>query len=841
MVCTTEFLGTMSRVAYQRRHRPARRRRFLVARVPPHGGACVSCCCPGPGAEGETRVKTFKFLLKNHKLNLLLGIILLFIQANCDLMLPTLMSDIVDTGISGGGIDSVVPDTITQERLDQVDLFLTDDEASLVDAAYTEDGDVLVFSGTDEDREELEGFMGEAETLIYQIDEGISTDELTDSLEISAESTASLDAETQLALSQLMEQIGDTIEMDYITLLMDAGLITTDDLVSAREAMVDELGDNAELIVESRGIEFVKTAYEEAGVDLDEVQTDYLFEVGGQMLIYALIVSLCAITEAFNATKTAAAVARDLRHDVYKRVLSFSPAEMNEFSAASLITRCTNDIQQIQQVLVMCMRIVLLSPCMAVVAIGKVLSFGHTGLEWIIIVAILALCIVIGVLMGLTMPKFRIMQDLVDKNNLIAREILTGIMPIRAFGRSDYEEKRYDEANRELTDANLFTNRVMSFMMPLMLIIMNLISILIIWFGAQAVDTGTMQVGDLMAYINYSIQVIMSFMIITAIAVMLPRADVASERIQEVLRTDSSIKDPAELPAGGARPELATAGEDAARGAQESPWRGQIAFNDVSFTYPDAELPTIEHISFTVEPGQTFGIIGSTGVGKSTLIQLIPRLYDVTEGSITIDGVDVRTVGLEELRDLIGYVPQKGMLFSGTIESNIKYGDPSMPDEQMVEAAETAQATEFIDAKSEGYQSPIAQGGSNVSGGQKQRLCIARALAIDPKILIFDDSFSALDYQTDANLREALAARGDRSSVIIVGQRIATIMHADQILVLDDGRAVGLGTHEELLRTCPEYLEIATSQLSAEELGLGELGIEMPSATGAAAAEGGER
>ena len=822
----------------------------LMLRGLPSSGSLPFLLLPGaiPDREGKTRVKTFKFLLKNHKLNLLLGVCLLFIQANCDLMLPTLMSDIVDTGISGGGIDSVVPDTLTQERLDQIDLFLTDDESSLMDACYEEDGDVLVFTGTDEDREELEGFVGEAETLIYQIDEGISTDELSESLDISTESLASLDAETQAAMAELMEQMGDTIEMEDIELLMEAGLLTTNDLVAAREAMIDELGDNAELITESRGIEFVKTAYEEAGVDLDEVQTDYLFEVGGQMLMYALIVSLCAITEAFNATKTAAAVARDLRHDVYERVLSFSPAEMNEFSAASLITRCTNDIQQIQQVLVMCMRIVLLSPCMAVVAIGKVLSFGHTGLEWIIIVAILALCIVIGVLMGLTMPKFRIMQDLVDKNNLIAREILTGIMPIRAFGRSDYEEERYDDANRELTDANLFTNRVMSFMMPLMLIIMNLISILIIWFGAKAVDGGTMQVGDLMAYINYSIQVIMSFMIITAIAVMLPRADVASERIQEVLRTESSIKDPAKLTDGGARPDAETgetagvevASTDKASGEQ-SPWRGELAFNDVSFTYPDADAPTIEHISFDVEPGQTFGIIGSTGVGKSTLIQLIPRLYDVTEGSVTIDGVDVRTIGLEELRDLIGYVPQKGMLFSGTIESNVKYGDPSMSDEDMREAAETAQATEFIDAKADGFASPIAQGGSNVSGGQKQRLCIARALAIRPKILIFDDSFSALDYQTDANLREALARREDKSSVIIVAQRIATIMHADQILVLDDGRAVGMGTHEELLRTCPEYLEIATSQLSAEELGLEELGIEVAPATGAAAVEGGER
>ena len=495
---------------------------------------------------------------------------------------------------------------------------------------------------------------------------------------------------------------------------------------------------------------------------------------------------------------------------MYERVLSFSPAEMGRFSEASLITRATNDIQQVQMVLVMCMRMVLFAPCMGVGAVVKVIGFGSTGLQWIILVGLAAIMVVIGVLMGLTMPRFRRMQELVDRNNLIAREIITGVMPIRAFGRSDSERKRYDEANRELTGTYIFTNRAMSFMMPVLMMLMNIISVAIVWFGGHAVDAGGMQVGDLMAYMNYTMQVIMSFMIITMVAVMLPRADIASERIMEVLSTESSIVDPAHTLEG-------PQGHITADGERVD-WSGVLNFDDVSFTYPDAEAPTLEHVSFTVKPGQTLGIIGSTGSGKTTLVQMIPRLYDATAGSITVDGVDVRRMSLHELRSLIGYVPQKGMLFEG----NIAYGDPDMTHADVERAARIAQASEFIDAKPDGYGSAIAQGGSNVSGGQRQRLSIARALAIDPKILVFDDSFSALDYKTDAALRAGLSHELHDASVVIVAQRIATIMHADQILVLDDGHVVGQGTHEELLRACESYREIAMSQLSSEELGLDE-------------------
>ena len=776
--------------------------------------------CAHPAREGGPSVKIFSFL-KNHKINLVIALVLLFIQANCELTLPTLMSDIVDTGITGGGIASPVPDTITPKRLDEVKLFLTDAEAKKVNAAYTEHDGNLVFSGTADGRAELEGFMGEAEVMAYQFDQGIDMKDLKEQMglagsdnsgasagaaasQATAANTAQLAPEQTAALAQLAAK--DKLTTDDLQTLVDAGIVSRDQLVDTRKQMIDKLGATGDQIVTQRAIAFVKEAYKDAGLDLDKVQTDYLFAEGAKMLGFAALGAACAILAAFNASRTAASIARDLRHDMYQRVLSFSPKEMNQFSAASLITRGTNDIQQIQMVLVMCMRMVLFAPCMGLGAVWRVISYGDTGLQWVVVAAVCLIAIVIGVLMGLTMPRFRKMQTLVDKNNLVAREILTGIMPIRAFGRTKYEEKRYDAANKELTGTYIFTNRAMAFMMPVMMVVMNVTSVAIVWFGGLGVDAGTMQVGDLMAYMNYTIQVIMSFMVITMISVMLPRADVAAGRVQEVLAAHSSIDDPAQ--------------ENRAAKAPEDGWTGELAFHDVSFTYPDSDTPTLEHVDFDVKPGTTLGIIGSTGVGKSTLVQLIPRLYDATEGSVTVDGVDVRAIGLEELRRLIGYVPQKGMLFSGDIESNIKYGDPSMSDADMERAAETAQATEFIDGKPDGYASAIAQGGSNVSGGQRQRLAIARALAVKPKILVFDDSFSALDYKTDATLRQALAERERDAAVVIVAQRIATIMHAEQIIVLDDGRVVGKGTHEELLRDCPEYLEIATSQLSAKELGL---------------------
>ena len=769
-------------------------------------------------------MKIFKFLA-NHKINFLIALVLLFAQANCELTLPGLMSNIVDIGISQGGISSTVPEQIPADQLDDVELFLTKDERDLVEKTFTgaDAAGVRTFAGTDAERDELEGPMGEAEMLVYQLNQGIEASQFAESLGMG--SSAGTSSEAQEAVRQQMSALlGDTVTMKAINNLVDSGVITRDQLLEGRHELVRELGDTGDSIIQSRAIEFVKDAYREAGVDLNDVQTSYLFSEGLTMLAYALFSALCAILAAYNASKTAAVVARDLRHDLYARVLSFAPAEMEKFSAASLITRATNDIQQIQMVLVMCLRIVLFAPCMGLGAVVRVLS-TPTGLEWILVLAIVAIAITIGILMGLTMPKFRIMQKLVDRNNLVAREIVTGIMPIRAFGRQAYEQERYDEANRELTGTYIFTNRCMTMLMPVMMIVMNATTVGIVWFGGQGVDAGTLMVGDLMAYINYVMQVIMSFMILTMISVMLPRADVAAERVQEVLATESSIEDPA--------PERRVSRE---RGEG---WHGTVAFNDVTFAYPDADEPTLEHVSFTAEPGKTCAIIGSTGCGKSTLVQLIPRLYDVSEGSITLDGVDIRDIGLEELRRTIGYVPQKRMLFSGTIESNIKYGDPAMPDDDMVRAAEIAQATEFIDAKPDGYQSPIAQGGSNVSGGQNQRLSIARALAIRPKVLVFDDSFSALDYKTDSVLRAELAERASDASIIIVAQRIATIMHAEEILVLDDGRIVGRGTHEELLRSCPEYLEIAKSQLSPEELGLAEDGVVDP--VPAATQEGGER
>lgn len=724
-------------------------------------------------------MRTFAFL-RRHKANVLIALVLLMLQAYSELTLPSIMSGIVDTGISRGGIQSVVPDKVTEVDLSDVELFLSPDELELVEGSYSKPDSkgVRTFDGTEDDRGEIEGFLGEAEMVVYQLREG----------------------GVKGGLSTLASHMGS-----------ESTVISPADV---RAKVVAKLGDEGEAMIASQAIGFVKLAYANAGVDVGALQTDYLIREGATMLGYALAAALCAIGAAYNASRTAAKVARDLRHDVYERVLSFSPAEMGEFSEASLITRATNDIQQIQMVLVMCLRMVLFAPCMGVGAVAKVIGFGSTGLQWIIVAGLVAISVVIGALMALTMPKFRRMQDLVDRNNLVAREIVTGVMPIRAFGRSKSEESRYDEANRELTATYIFTNRAMSFMMPIMMMIMNLISVAIVWFGGQGVDAGTMQVGDLMAYMNYTMQVIMSFMIITMVAVMLPRADIASERVQAVLNTKSSIKDPAKT-LEGARRHMTADG-------CEVPWTGVLSFDDVSFTYPGASSPTIEHVSFTVRPGQTLGIIGSTGVGKSTLVQLIPRLYDATCGSVTVDGVDVRHMGLEELRGLIGYVPQKGVLFSGDIAGNIAYADPEMPRERVERAARIAQANEFIEAKPDGYGSPISQGGANVSGGQRQRLAIARALAVDPKILVFDDSFSALDYKTDAELRSALAREARGSAVVIVAQRIATIMHADQILVLDDGHVVGQGTHEELLRTCDAYREIAVSQLSSRELGIEE-------------------
>ena len=566
-----------------------------------------------------------------------------------------------------------------------------------------------------------------------------------------------------------------TLDMQTVRGACEAGIIPKEKLVEAASAMSDSMGSMGGSIVKQRAVTYVQQEYEAQGISLTDVQNSYLASMSLKMF------GLCAVS--LVATILTGAVA--------------------SHTACTIATT-------------LFIRMVLMAPIMGVVAVMRVLA-THTGLEWTIGVAVIAVCAVVGVLMGLTMPKFKKMQKFVDRVNLVAREMLDGVMPIRAFGRQDHELERFDDASRDLMDTQLFTNRAMSFMMPLMMLVMNCITVLIVWAGSHGVNDGVMQVGDMMAFISYTMQIVMAFMILTMVSVMLPRAEVAAERVEEVLSTQSSIKEPK-------RPQLPAA---------DAP-RGELAFKNVSFQYPDAREDVISGVSFTVHAGQTLGVIGSTGCGKSTLVQLIPRLYDVTGGKVTLDGIDVRDLPLSELRRRVGYVPQQGMLFSGTVESNLKFAGESVTDGAMREAAAIAQATDFIEEREGGFGSEISQGGGNVSGGQRQRLSIARALAKRPEVVVFDDSFSALDYKTDARLREELARTQKEAAIVVVAQRIATIMHADQIVVLDDGQVVGQGTHEELLRSCPAYLEIAQSQLSAKELGLTQEEI-------AAVMEGGSR
>ena len=562
--------------------------------------------------------------------------------------------------------------------------------------------------------------------------------------------------------------------------------------------------------LKSQSMLLVQLEYEAQGVAHD-VQMRYLYKVGGQMLGLTLLMVAVSIAVGFLASRVSAAIGSDLRRETFSSVIGFSNAEIENFSTASLITRTTNDIQQVQFVCVMLLRMVAYAPILGIGGVIHVLN-SSTGLSWIIVLDVAVLLLLIIFLMNIAMPKFKIMQNLVDRLNLVSREILTGIMPVRAFSREAFEEQRFDKANRDLMGTQLFTNRAMVAMMPFMTLIMNGTSLLIVWFGGKAMDAGTMQVGEMIAFITYTMQIVMSFLMLAMVAVMLPRAGVAADRIDEVIRTKATIHDPDEATAKPAQ--------------ERKNWQGTVQFNDVSFRFPGADSDALEHISFTAKPGETTAIIGSTGCGKSTLLNLIPRFYDVTGGSVTVDGIDVREMPQAKLHDLLGYVPQKGVLFSGTIDSNLKFGGDHITDADVKKAASIAQATEFIDAKPEGYQSPIAQGGSNVSGGQKQRLSIARAIAKKPKIYLFDDSFSALDFKTDVALRRALKAETDNATVIIVAQRISTVLHANQILVLDEGRLVGKGTHAQLMVSCPEYQEIARSQLSQKELDLESLNTE---------------
>ena len=740
--------------------------------------------------------KIFKQLAR-HWAACLAVVALLFVQAYCDLSLPDYTSKIVDTGIQQGGIESPLPETVRQSTLDTLSLLMSEEDADALQNAYgyyLQDNGVLKLRSdlTDAERTALEEAVTTPDIVLYMAAAQNANAPAGDEAEAMTAAPTAEDLDAVCAQFAAMAQMpGFSREM------------IQQQLASAME-QVDETTLSS---MASQATLLVSLEYEAQGVSHD-VQMVYLFRVGGQMLALTLLMVVVAILVGLIASRVSASIGRELRRETFSSVIHFSNAEIENFSTASLITRTTNDIQQVQFTCVILLRMVAYAPILGIGGVMHVTQ-GNTGLAWIIVLDVAALLLLITVLMSVAMPKFKIMQTLVDKLNLVSREILTGVMPVRAFSRESFEEKRFDAASRELMGTQLFTNRAMVAMMPFMTLIMNGTSLLIVWFGGKAMDAGNMQVGEMIAFITYTMQIVMSFLMLAMVAVMLPRAGVAADRIDEVCRTKASIHDP---DAATAKPAL-----------EKKDWDGVVRFEDVSFRFPGADSDALEHISFTANPGETTAIIGSTGCGKSSLLNLIPRFYDVTGGRVTIDGIDVREMPQEQLHSLLGYVPQKGVLFSGTIESNLKFGGAQITDADMKKAASIAQATEFIDAKPEGYASPIAQGGSNVSGGQKQRLSIARAIAKDPKIYLFDDSFSALDYKTDVTLRRALKEETDNATVIIVAQRISTVLHANQILVLDDGRLVGKGTHAQLMATCPEYQEIARSQLSQKELNLQDL------------------
>ena len=733
--------------------------------------------------------KIFKQLAR-HWAACLAVVALLIVQAYCDLSLPDYTSKIVDIGIQQGGIESPVPETIRGTTLQALELLMPEDTAAQVDQWYSmKDVDGLWHLSPDADMAELEAAFTTPDVVLYMA---------------AAQNAAQAAGSTETVTPSIYDL--DAVSRQFAAMAQAPGAreMLQNQLSTAISQLDETMADN----LSSQAVLLVGLEYEAQGTAHD-VQMAYLLRIGGQMLGLTLLMVAAAVAVGFIASRVSAAIGRDLRREVFSTVVGYSNAEIEKFSTASLITRTTNDIQQVQFVCVILLRMVAYAPILGIGGILHVAA-GNTGLEWIIFAAVAALLVLIAILMNLAMPKFKRMQTLVDRLNLVSREILTGVMPIRAFSREKFEEARFDKANRDLMGTQLFTNRTMTAMMPFMTLIMNGTSLLIVWFGGKAMDLGTMQVGEMIAFITYTMQIVMSFLMLAMVAVMLPRAGVAADRIDEVIRTPATIHDP---DAATAKPAL-----------ERKNWNGEVEFKDVSFCYPGADSDALEHISFTAKPGQTTAIIGSTGCGKSTLLNLIPRFYDVTGGAVCIDGVDVREMPQATLHDLMGYVPQKGVLFSGTIESNLKFAGEHITDEDVRTAADIAQAAEFIDAKPEGYASPIAQGGSNVSGGQKQRLSIARAIAKKPRIYLFDDSFSALDYKTDVALRRALKAQTDNATVIIVAQRISTVLHANRILVLDEGRIVGDGTHAQLLESCPEYQEIARSQLSQKELNLSKEG-----------------
>ncbi len=757
--------------------------------------------------------KIFKQLAR-HWAVCLVVFALLFVQAYCDLALPDYTSKIVDTGIQQGGIESPLPQTVRQSTLDALSLLMNEEDAQKLQNAYQyylqDDGVLQLRSDlTEDERTALEDAVTTPDIVLYMAAaQAANTPAGQNSMGMTGLTempSAAADTETVTPTAADLDAVCSQFAAMSQMPGFDRSMLQKQ-LDSAMSQLDSTLLEN----LKSQSLLLVQLEYEAQGVARN-VQMGYLFRVGGQMLALTLLMVAVAVAVGFLASRVSAAIGRDLRRETFSSVIGFSNAEIENFSTASLITRTTNDIQQVQFVCVILLRMVAYAPILGIGGVLHVVG-SSSGLSWIVVLDVAILLLLIIFLMSVAMPKFKVMQQLVDRLNLVSREILTGIMPVRAFSREKFEEQRFDKANRELMGTQLFTNRAMVAMMPFMTLIMNGTSLLIVWFGGKAMDAGTMQVGEMIAFITYTMQIVMSFLMLAMVAVMLPRAGVAADRIDEVTRTKATIHDPDEATAKAAQ--------------AHTDWQGVVQFEDVSFRYPGADSDALEHISFTAKPGETTAIIGSTGCGKSTLLNLIPRFYDVTGGKVTVDGIDVREMPQAQLHDLLGYVPQKGVLFSGTIDSNLKFGGEDITDAQVQKAAAIAQATDFIEAKPEGYQSPIAQGGSNVSGGQKQRLSIARAIAKNPKVYLFDDSFSALDYKTDVTLRRALKAQTDNATVIIVAQRISTVLHANQILVLDEGRLVGKGTHAQLMVNCPEYQEIARSQLSQKELALDTLNTE---------------
>ena len=733
--------------------------------------------------------KLFQFL-KPYAPRVLLILCVLVVQAYCDLSLPTYTSNIVNVGIQQSGIDEEIPENISEEEMNRLLLFVSEDDRQDIQDAYEKssesfdyDGEVLTLKDSvKSDDEKLDALTEEMKLPMM----------LTAGFENGSDTTKQME-------DQLKEQMSQVPGIEKMSVFDIFGMMDDTQRAAIVDKITKQMDKMPDSILDQTAISYVKSTYEQIGMDTGHMSTVYILKTGAKMLGLAALGMAASILACLMASRVGSKVGRGLRRDTFRKVIGFSNAEFDKFSTASLITRSTNDIQQIQLLTVMILRIVLYAPIMA---IGGILKVSKTNVDmfWSIGLAVLLIVMVVAVLFIVVMPKFKIVQNMVDKLNLVSREILTGLPVIRAFHTEKHEEERFDKANKDLTKLNLFVNRAMTFMMPTMMLVMNGITVLIVWVGGHSINDGAMQVGDMMAFIQYAMQIIMSFLMICMISVMLPRAAVSAERVDEVLKSETKIHDPKEpktLPKNG---------------------KGEVAFEHVSFHYPGAEEDVLHDITFTAKPGETTAFIGSTGCGKSTLVNLIPRFYDVTEGKITIDGQDVRDLTQHELREKLGYVPQKGVLFSGNIASNIMFGNPAGSEQEMTEAAQIAQAVEFIDTKPERYKSPISQGGANVSGGQKQRLSIARAIAKHPDVYIFDDSFSALDYKTDTVLRSALKEKTTDSVVLIVAQRISTILHAEQIIVLDDGKIVGKGTHEELLKTCDAYYQIAASQLSESEL-----------------------